>query len=165
MAKNKEYLKIIDNYVKELKNLSNSEVVVGIPEKDNKVHQGDDNSVTVAEIGAIHEYGVPESGIPVRSFLRVPLIKNTKKIFNQIENDLKVSKIKPKKALGRLGANGRSVVLEAFNTQGGGTWKKLKPATIKARKKGRGTGTDKPLIDTEQLRKSITWEVRYDTKP
>jgi phage gpG-like protein len=163
MATNEDYAKLVDEYAKDLEVLAGQEVVVGIPKAKNGQHQGEE-VITLAELGAMHEYGAPKAGIPQRSFLRAPLSANTNKLLKTIEKDLKFSKTKPNVALGRLGAAGQSVVLEAFNTQNNGTWNKLKPATIRARRKGTGEGQDKPLIDTGQLRRSITFEVRDVTQ-
>lgn len=162
MAKNEEYLAEVHNYAKQLESLSKQEVVVGIPASKNKNHVSDENNevITLAELGSIHEYGAPGAGIPQRSFLRVPLASNAKNLFKKIEKDLKFSKINTKVALGKLGANGQSVVLQAFKTQGDGKWSALKPSSISQRKKGKGSGSTKPLIDTGQLRQSITFEVR-----
>jgi len=158
LAKNKAYLAEVHNYANQLKALSKKEVVVGIPAKKNKKH--DDSPFTVAEIGAVHEFGSPSAGIPQRSFLRVPLSENVKQLFKALDKDLKFSKINTNKALGKLGAKGQSIVLEAFKTQNKGRWEVLKPATISNRLQGSGTGSTKPLIDTGQLRQSITFEVR-----
>ena len=159
MAKHKDYLKEVSKYTKELEKLAGSEVVVGIPESKNSKYESEDNTnITMAELGAIHEYGVPESGIPQRSFLRVPLQTNADKLLKTIDNDLKFSKTNTNQALGKLGAGGLSVVLEAFKSSGSGTWLKLSDKT-KAKRKKKGIGA-KPLIDTGQLRQSITFEVR-----
>lgn len=158
MASNKKYLEAVETYSKQLEALAGQEVVVGIPASKNERH--DDSDLTLAQIGAIHEYGAPEAGIERRSFLRVPLSMEAGNLFKQIEKDLKFSKINTSKALGRLGAGGQSVVLKAFKTQGEGTWKKLSKATERRRKKGKGSGSNKPLIDSGQLRRSITYEVR-----
>ncbi len=158
MASNEAYLKEVSKFTLQMEKLAGQTVVVGIPSDKNKKHDG--TVTTIAELGAIHEYGAPESGIPQRSFLRVPLAAKGKELIASISNDLKFSKIDTDKALGKLGARGQSVVLEAFNTQGIGKWAPLKPSTINARKKGTGGGSNKPLIDTGQLRHSITFEVR-----
>ena len=161
MASNEKYLTEVNKFVKEMESLAGSEVVVGVPATANKVHVGADKEIiSLASLGAIHEYGAPKANIPQRSFLRVPLTKNVDDLFKFIEKDLKFSKIDTSIALGRLGAKGQSVVLEAFNSQGDGTWSKLKAGTIRQRKKGKGSGSDKPLIDTGQLRQAITYEVR-----
>lgn len=158
MAANEKYLKIVDEYAKDLEALAGQEVVVGIPASKNGSHVGD--SLTLVEIGAIHEFGAPNANIPQRSFLRVPLQANAGKIFKTIEKDLKIKNMNPKQALGRLGAAGQAVVLESFKTQNDGAWQDLKSSTKNQRKKGKGTGDDKPLVDTGQLRRSITFEVR-----
>lgn len=157
-SKNQKYLNQVAKYTKQLEELAGLEVVIGIPKSNNAIHKG--SKFTVAQIGAVHEYGSPENGIPQRSFLRVPLSNNSNELFKQISKDLKFSKINSNTALGRLGSSGVSVVLEAFNSQGGGTWKELKPSTEARRKKGKGSGSNKPLIDTGQLRQKITFEVR-----
>jgi len=158
LANNEAYLKEIDKYTKELESLSGQEVVVGIPASKNKNHDGE--VTTLAELGAIHEYGAPDVNIPQRSFLRAPLAANVNELFKTLSKDLKFSKIDTKTALGRLGAKGQSIVLKAFNTQNEGTWISLKPKTVSNRKKGKGSGSVKPLIDTGQLRQGITFEVR-----
>lgn len=164
MADNKKYVKYVDDYAKQLENLSNQEVVVGIPASKNEKHISNGEIITLAQLGAIHEYGAPKVGIPQRSFLRAPLSANVNKLFKQIDKDLKLPNLNPKTALGKLGANGQSIVLQAFKTQNNSTWDELKPATIRSRKKGKGTGEDMPLIDSGQLRRSITFEVRNVTK-
>lgn len=159
MAKPEDYLKEVSKYTKELETLAGSEVVVGIPASKNKEHSGDEGPVTtLAEVGAIQEFGVPQNGVPQRSFLRVPLQTNIDKLFKSLDTNLKFSQTNTNQALGKLGAKGVSIVLEAFNSSGSGTWLPLKPSTKSARKKG-GAGA-KPLIDSGQLRQSITFEVR-----
>ena len=155
MPSNEQYLKAVGDYTKQLEKLSGEEVVVGIPGSKNKQHLSEDKQrkvTTLAEVGAIHEFGVLERGIPQRSFLRAPLQKEGKKLIALISKDLKFSTIDTTKALGRLGALGTSIVIEAFNTQDGGTWAKLKV------RKG------VPLRDTGQLIQGITFEVRKKGK-
>ena len=154
MANPEEYLKLLSKYTKELEKLAGSEVVVGIPATKNKQYNGEDGqNITLAELGAIHEYGVPENGIPQRSFLRVPLQTNLDVLYKSLDKNLKFSKTNTNQALGKLGAKGVSIVLEAFKSSGNGTWSPLKPSTRK------GTGA-KPLIDTGQLRQSMTFKIR-----
>jgi hypothetical protein len=54
----------------------------------------------------------------------------------------------------RLGAAGRAIIIQAFSTSGWGTWKANSPVTIILK------GSDKPLIDTGSLRRSIVWRVK-----
>ena len=162
MSQNEKYAKEVDLYVRQLEALSGREVVVGIPASNNKNHVGKE-TIAMAELGAIHEYGAPSVGIPQRSFLRVPLSANVNNIFKVVEQDLKFKDTDSNKALNKLGAKGQTIVLEPFKTQGDGAWQPLSRKTILRRKKGKGKGEDKPLIDTGQLRRSITWEVRNAT--
>lgn len=156
MAKPEDFLKEVSKYTKELEKLAGSEVVVGIPASKNKQHTGE--VTTLAEVGFIQEFGSPRSGIPQRSFLRIPLQNNVDKLFKSLDNDLKFSKTNTNQALGKLGASGVSIVLQAFKSSGEGSWSPLKASTKARRKKG-GSGA-KALIDTGQLRQSITFEIR-----
>ena len=160
MLSNEAYLKEVNKYTKQMKKLAGQEVVVGIPTDANKNHVSDEGTmITLAQLGATHEYGAPDANIPQRSFLRIPLSKNSKEIFKVMEKDLKFSEINTDKALGKLGAKGQSIVLEAFSTQGNGKWEALRPDTIKNRK-DKGVSGVSILRDTSQLMQGITFEVR-----
>lgn len=108
-----------------------------------------------AELGLIHEKGSPSRGIKPRSFLEMPLTTKMpalmQKIGAMLLEGLNASNIEL--AYKKLGAAGETIVLQAFSTRGFGRWKVNSPATI-ARK-----GSDKPLIDTGQLRASISYRV------
>ena len=113
-----------------------------------------DGNVTLLEIAASNEFGVPEKGIPARSFIRAPINLFEEKIYKSMDKHLNVSKIDTNKALGVLGATATSVILEAFKTRGFGKWKENSDLTKLLK------GSDSPLVDTGQLRQSITWEIR-----
>ena len=110
---------------------------------------------TNAEIGAEHEFGSISRHLPKRSFLWMPLsfylfefVQKKATVFNRL--------IKEGDVLGCykiLGIVGENVVQEGFKTGGFFNWQPLSPVTI-AKK-----GSDKILIDTAQLRKSITSRV------
>jgi phage gpG-like protein len=106
---------------------------------------------TNAEIGAIHELGLV-AGIPQRSFLKMPL---ETKLFSKIEaekenyyNALKSGKLK--KWFQAVGMWAEEIIDQAFTSSGFGSWAKNSPVTIKRK------GSAMPLIDTGQLRNSIT---------
>ena len=106
---------------------------------------------TNAEIGAIHELGLV-AGIPQRSFLKMPL---EAKLFNVIEshkddyyNALKNNKMK--EWFKAVGLWSEKIIDEAVTSSGFGTWEKNSPETIQRKH------SSKPLIDTGQLRSSIT---------
>jgi phage gpG-like protein len=128
----------------------------------NASKQHSDSPYTNAEIGLIHEFGSLTRNIPRRSFLRMPIIakkdkiksfveKNKGKMILAIQNDDKKSINNIMKKLGMLG---ESIVQEAFDTRGFGTWQELSPITIKAK-----NGSTAILIDKAELRGSITSEV------
>lgn len=109
-----------------------------------------------ATIGFKHEFGSVSENIPIRSFLRMPLTTHS----NEIEDVLKTKTAKNmvdkkgiKALITLLGVKGEAIVQEAFASRGFGTWAKNSAYTI-AKK-----GSDSPLVDTGELRKTITSEV------
>lgn len=116
----------------------------------------EESGLTNSEIGVIHEFGSDNAGIPPRSFLRMPVEHFKREIMKSLAT------AKVKEAIDRgdvitvfrvLGVAAEGFVKLAFNSGGFGKWPALKPETI-ARK-----GSSKPLIDTGQLRRSITSDV------
>ena len=112
---------------------------------------------TNAEIGLKHEFG--EDGMPVRSFLRVPLIENLQKYVNKSKayDESTLIKViddgKITEWVRALGIIGELVVADAFKTGGFGKW----PASYMRYKKVHQT-----LVETTQLRDSIISEVIDD---
>lgn len=108
-----------------------------------------------AEIGMKHEFGM--DGMPMRSFLRIPLIENfkdyleeaggmDKKVINEmIKTGTLVEFVK------KMGIIAERVVLDAFHTGGFGKW----PPSDMRNKKNHET-----LVETQQLRNSITSDVK-----
>jgi phage gpG-like protein len=121
--------------------------------------------LTNGELGAIHEFGSISRGIPARSFLRYPIqfhfpmwLRENKKSFIKY-----LIQGRYLQWLEIMGGAAENIVQNAFDTSGFGMWKPLKPATIKARKKSKIAGESAlPLIDTSELRRSITSEVVRD---
>jgi len=123
--------------------------------KASQTHEG---GMTNVEVGSIHEYGSISRNIPSRSFLRMPLeakvwewVKKNKDRYYEM---LKINKLR--KWYVALGLEAEAIVDEAFTTRGFGRWSPLKKSTIEAK------GSDMPLIDTGQLRKSISSQVLND---
>jgi hypothetical protein len=111
----------------------------------------DNSSETVASIAYKHEFGI---GVPERSFMRTTMTERKKEIINLQETLLKKIQngdMDIKQALGILG-----------RTVSGFVSKKIvdiksppnSPATLKAKKP-----KTNPLIDTGQMKNSVTWEV------
>ncbi len=110
---------------------------------------------TNAEIGLKQEVGSLSEHIPRRSFLEMPLTLKMpdyyKTFSNQLMKAIDEGNIKP--VYVNLGIKGEQIVQMAFASRGFGQWPDNSPVTV-ARK-----GSSSPLIDTGQLRKSITSDV------
>jgi hypothetical protein len=110
---------------------------------------------TNAEIGLVHEMGSSSDHIPRRSFLDMPLTlkmpEYAKQFSNQLMKAVDDGNIKP--VYINLGIKGEQVVQLAFSSRGFGIWPANRPSTIALK------GSSQPLIDTAQLRRSITSDV------
>lgn len=115
--------------------------------------QSVDVGLTNADIGAIHEFG--SGKIPRRSFLQFPLETYMGK-WVRANKDRYYEQLKKgnlKKFYVAMGLEAEKIVNEAFTTSGYGSWAPNAPLTI-AKK-----GSSMPLIDTGQLRASISSKV------
>ena len=134
--------------------VKNLEVLVGIP-ADTATRDGDDmNNATLA---FIHTYGSPIANIPARPFL-IPGIKKAQELItkNLGKAALAIFEGNPEKAtqfLNKAGQVASNSVKRIFTDPSNG-WPPNSPLTIYLK------GSDRPLIDTGQLRKSITYVVR-----
>lgn len=113
------------------------------------------SSQTNAELGAIHELGSVSRHIPPRSFLRMPIMLHAKEIMKdasaEVPNLWQTGGMTA--FLKRVGHAAENVVQQAFASRGFGNWTPLKQATIDRK------GSDAPLIDTAQLRRSVASRV------
>jgi hypothetical protein len=108
-----------------------------------------------ATIGAAHEFGT--KNLPVRSFLRMPIQTQFSKelnkagVFNEkdIRDIIKDSTIR--KFANKIGVLAVRTVLMAFDSSGFGTWKESEMKYKKIKQ---------TLIETHQLRDSITYDVK-----
>lgn len=165
-----DILEAIDQLVK-------AEVLVGIPEGEN--HK--ESSMTNAQIGYLQESGSPSQNIPPRPFL-VPGIEQVQEqismfLTKAIDSALNGNKQKMFNFLSRAGMTAQSSVRLYFVS---GEFAPLSLATIRARANRGRTGAKKylkqiksgppeaglvnPLIDTGELRKSVTYVVKNGDK-
>ena len=148
--------------VSEIKKLDGSYVKVGLPENGkiqpgSKQGSGNDDVSTMSElvtIGAVQEYGAPNRGIPSRPFMRIT--------FDKSVNALKNIKVKLINEI----YDGKSTVEHALNKIGIWYSAKIK-ATITALKDPpndpktiKRKGSSNPLIDSSQMRNSITHVIK-----
>lgn len=109
-------------------------------------------TVTNAELGAIHEFGSKSKNIPARSWLRMPIHKESDQIA---KSAAKASKQMAKDGnmrgvLVNIGIACEAAIQRAFDTRGFGTWKPDRKATIRRKR------SDAPLIDSGAFRRSVT---------
>lgn len=113
--------------------------------------EGGDN----ATIGAKHEYGM--EGMPVRSFLRIPITEHLEKkmeasgAFDEASLKLVIQAGSIVAWLHKVAIIAEGIVAEAFSTGGFGKWK---PSNMKHKK------IHLTLVETTQLRNSITSDVK-----
>jgi hypothetical protein len=127
---------------------------VGILGKGNVRSDGKTN----AAIGLKHEFGDPTTGLPQRSWLRIPLTdelgKEVKRsgVFDKdsLREVVKTGMLTP--WVKRLGLVAYRIVLEGFHSNGYGKWAPWR--------KGYTSQTGEILVDTQQLRDSVTWELK-----
>ena len=119
--------------------------------------EGSGSAPTNATIGAAHEYGT--STHEQRSFLRVPLADNLdKEIENSgaLDKDVMREVIKSGSVmpwLSKIMVLAEGIVAGAFDSNGYGKWAPWKT-------KGYENNTGQILVDTHQLRDSITSEIK-----
>lgn len=160
-----EICKRLKQVMKRAEKLNQLQLVVGIP-NDGKSRK-DSDEITNAELGVIHEFGVPERGIPERSFMRSTMSEESENLGNLAKvmvSGCLSGQITPRKAFSQIGAYLKGQVVEKitdgeFQPNTAETTKR-KLAPVKDKRKKRAPDANKPLIDTGQLRGAITYEVR-----
>ena len=144
--------------------LVDTAVYAGVPADKAGREETEGQPINNATLMYIHEHGAPEVNIPARPVL-VPAMETIKKqvvgmlkkaASLAIEGD-KSSVKKQYMAIGLLAQNAmRKRITD-------GPFVPLKPGTIAARRAKGRRGT-KPLIDTGQLRRSLTYVIREGKK-
>ena len=130
------------------------EVYVGIPEAEAPRPKGGVNN---AELLFIHTNGSDLQHIPARPVIEPAIAKNQAMISKELAVAGKlVLQGKESEAITQLenvGEFASGKCREYFDDPDNG-WAKNSPATIKKK------GSDLPLIDTSELRKSLTWVLK-----
>lgn len=154
-------LKITVDKVKSMREaveeLTTNKVYVGIPSTRTNRKEG---PIGNAVLGYIHENGSPVSNIPPRPFL----IPGVKAVQPEVIRRLKKAALSALQ--GNPGAASRTLNAVGLIAQNAvrlkiteGPFIPLKPSTLARRRANGRTGTN-PLIDTGQLRASITYVIR-----
>lgn len=116
----------------------------------------DESGIDNATLGIIQMFGSLTKNIPPRDFLLMPIEVKKRELLHAMQSNAVKAAFNNgdyKKVYDLLGAAGVAIVIEAFETGGFGQWAPNAPRTI-ARKK-----SDRPLIDTSQLRRAQTSDV------
>ena len=171
--------------INRVKILTQTDVLIGVPEEKGARKEGESAPATNAELAYYHEFGAPANNLPARAAL-IPGIKAVQKeavkLLERAAKDAMAGKGNVDATLNKVGLLGQNSVRAQFVNN---DWEPLKDATLdyaalkkddegnaltdkkgnKKRKKSRGErGRTNPLIDTGQLRKAHTYVLRPVSK-
>ena len=136
-------------------------VLVGIPQKKTK---REDEPITNAELLYIHTNGSPKNHIPKRPVIEPALRDDRKRISSMLKNSmdtfLDAGEEAALKELEKVGIRAQKVSRGWF-VNPNNHWPPNSPAVEAAKRKKKATDP-KPLIDTGELRKSITYVLVKD---
>ena len=142
---------------KHLESLAGRKIMIGIPASQG---QRDEGPINNAALGYIHEFGSPSQNIPARPFLipgvRDAIPKARVKLGEAIKDILRGKQEDAQKALHAAGIIASSRVKMKLVE---GPFAPLSGSTIRARER-RGVSRTKPLIDTGDMQRHITYVVR-----
>jgi hypothetical protein len=140
-----------------LLDLRDNEVLVGFPaDKDKPRDKGE--PITNAALGFIQDHGSPAANIPARPFMVQGIALVQTRIDERLEQTANLALdggdvMRGYAAVGETAAQG---IKTKINT---GPFLKLSKATIMARLR-RGKKSNKPLVDSAQMRNAVTWVIR-----
>lgn len=113
-------------------------------------------SINNAELGLIQMFGSVTNNIPARDFLLMPIETKKRELLKAMGGSASREAFARKdftKMFEILGTTAVGFVDEAFATGGFGQWPPNTPSTVAQK------GSSAPLIDTGELRKSISFDV------
>jgi hypothetical protein len=146
----------VEEVLKVVRTMDRERVMVGFPQGSGP--RRGKAKINNASLAYIHEHGAPRANIPARPFLN-PGVRDAEPQIDRIFRAGAIAALnskQPASGVGRLVLNqvGVAAVSAVQRKMTTGPFAPLKPATIKRKKSSR------PLIDTGQLRASVTWVVR-----
>lgn len=135
-------------------------VQVGIQGPEALQQHGESAGKTNVEIAVAHEFGVPKTNLPQRSFIRTPVSDNADKYQRMIKKQTDAylaGKISLEVGLGRIGLQAVTDIRNAI--------KKRIPPPLKQRTIDRKSeNNETPLIDTRQMMRAVTYAVVIGNK-
>ena len=150
----------IEKVMADIKALQASEVYVGVPQQSSS-RPGE--AVNNAELMYIHTYGSPVNNIPPRPVIEpaITAADNSAKLsaqFVKVAQSIFAGQLglarQQLRGAGMMGAN----MARAWFVDSRNNWAPNAPLTVALK------GSDRPLIDTAVLRRSITFVVRGDDR-
>jgi hypothetical protein len=110
--------------------------------------------ISMAQLGAIHEFGAPNAKIPERSYMRSSMAEVNKQLTRMIKKfatAVSLGRMDKKQALGRVG----EFLVTTFKSKIQEGVPPPNKATTVAKK-----GSAHTLIDTGQMRDTLDWEIK-----
>ncbi len=142
-----------------LDKLTRQNVMVGVPQ-DKTRRQEEESPAGNATLAYIHDNGAPAANIPARPFMKPGVEAAKPTIVKQFQLAAKKALQKDDSAIERglnmAGLAAQNAIRAAINE---GPGPELSEGTLAARRR-RGRQGTKPLVDTGQLRNSITYVIR-----
>ena len=156
-----------------MKFLAQKEVFIGIPQETNAAHEAEKGKiVTTADLLFIHSYGSGINRVPSRDVLETSLKYNKEQVAQLLSEAMEkatsgnISAVEM--ALKKAGMQAQNIARDWF-TNPANNWAPNAPFTIEGgwmrnRKSGKafyakGKGSSRPLVDTGEMRKAITYVV------
>lgn len=121
--------------------------------------------VSLPELAAIHEFGAPKAGIPSRSFIRFTIKNRSADLTafcERLARGLLADKLDVGTALGMLGAWTAAAMKKSITARL--IKQDLAQATLLRRTKGSGKRGSAALLDSGQLKNSISWAIAKVSK-
>lgn len=149
-------IKRIDNWIKikkRIMDMQKNDVLIGVPQEKTERREEGKEPITNAELMFIHTKGSPSRNIPARPTLEPAVEENAERIGQMYREAIKVALQggNPSHILEKIGLYASNKAKAKF---GSDDLVPNAPSTIKQK------GSDRPLIDTGQLRNSVTYVVR-----
>lgn len=140
-----------------LKIMQKREILVGVPQASGPRKSG---TITNAALAAIHDKGSPSQNIPARPFMEPGIQSVAPQIQQRLltvgQAVLEGDAVKAEQGMQATGLIAQNGMRNKINSN---IAPALKPATLAARRRRGRTGT-RTLIDTGQLRNSLTYVVK-----
>ena len=152
---------MVRKYMEAMEFQKKNSVLVGIPQKKTR---REDEPITNAELLYIHTNGSPKNHIPKRPVIEPALRDDRKRISSMLKSSmdtfLDVGEEAALRELEKVGIRAQKVS-RAWFVNPNNHWPPNSPAVEAAKRRKKATDP-KPLIDTGELRKSITYVLVKD---